>query len=68
MNIEALACGTPVLAYDTDGPNAIIQNGENGVLIPCGESLETGIDRGLLISHEACIKSASSYDWELFSE
>ncbi|MEX0593992.1 MAG: glycosyltransferase [Balneolaceae bacterium] len=32
--IEALACGTPVLAYRRGGPSEIIRDGETGYLVP----------------------------------
>ena len=31
--IEAMACGTPVIAYENKGPNEIIKNNVNGILI-----------------------------------
>lgn len=31
---EAMECGLPVVAFETDGPMEILQNGENGYLIP----------------------------------
>ncbi len=31
--IEALACGTPVLAYDRGGPAEIVEHGKSGFLI-----------------------------------
>lgn len=34
--IEAMACGTPVIATDVGGTREIIQNDENGWLIPSG--------------------------------
>ena len=30
---EAMECGLPVVAFETDGPMEILQNGENGYLI-----------------------------------
>jgi glycosyltransferase involved in cell wall biosynthesis len=35
--LEAVMCGVPMLAFDTGGNNAIIQNGQNGYLAPLGD-------------------------------
>ena len=32
--IEALACGTPVIAYDQGGPSEIVEHGRSGFLVP----------------------------------
>jgi UDP-glucose:tetrahydrobiopterin glucosyltransferase len=32
--IEALACGTPVIAYDRGGPSETIEHGKSGFLVP----------------------------------
>lgn len=34
VNLEALACGTPIIATKIAGPSEIIKNGKNGILIP----------------------------------
>jgi UDP-glucose:tetrahydrobiopterin glucosyltransferase len=34
--IEALACGTPVVAYNSGGPAEIIEEGKSGYLVPPG--------------------------------
>lgn len=32
--IEAMACGVPCIAFDNEGPVEIIEDGQNGILIP----------------------------------
>jgi glycosyltransferase involved in cell wall biosynthesis len=36
--VEALAAGTPVLATETGGVAEVVQDGENGLLVPVGDS------------------------------
>lgn len=35
--IEALACGTPVIGFTTGGVPDLVDDGENGLLTPCGD-------------------------------
>ena len=35
--VEALACGTPVVAYDQGGPAEIVEDGRSGYLVPPGD-------------------------------
>ena len=42
--IEALACGLPVVAYNSKGPKDIVQNGVNGYLVPDRESMINAIN------------------------
>ncbi|MGB0383340.1 MAG: glycosyltransferase [Ardenticatenaceae bacterium] len=49
--IEAMACGTPVIATDCDfGPGEIIQHGENGILVPVGDYERLGEAIGNLLN------------------
>jgi UDP-glucose:tetrahydrobiopterin glucosyltransferase len=36
--IEALACGTPVIAYDRGGPAEIVEHGKSGFVVPAGDT------------------------------
>ena len=61
VNIESLACGTPVAAYPTIGPIDIIKNGINGCLF---HDLEEAINECLRIPPSRCIKSSEAYRWD----
>jgi glycosyltransferase involved in cell wall biosynthesis len=66
--IEAMACGTPVAAYNTKGPRDIIQHGINGVLADSARELGLGIASCLEESEthskmrQASISRAFEYD------
>ena len=61
VNIEAIACGTPVAAYPVTGPKDIITEGLNGSL---SDTLETAIEEALKIDHSKIHTSIPEYTWE----
>lgn len=66
VNIEALACGTPVVTFETGGSPEIIDE-TCGVVIPCNDvdALEMAIYRVCEekpISQDACVSRSKQYD------
>lgn len=65
VNIEAIACGTPVAAYPVTGPKDIVSEGVNGSL---HENLDTAIQQALALaqqnSAETIAASIPQYTWQ----
>ena len=61
VNIEALACGTPVAAYPVTGPIDIIEQGINGYL---DNNLVTAIDKCLALDRSVVHQSSLKWTWE----
>jgi UDP-glucose:tetrahydrobiopterin glucosyltransferase len=62
--IEALACGTPVIAYDRGGPAEIVEHGKSGFLTPAGD---TGAMAAAVASVSALDRGAARRRAEMFS-
>ena len=66
VNIESIACGTPVLTFDTGGSSEML-NESCGCTVPC-DDIEALYERILYIkanhpySTEDCVKHAANYD------
>jgi glycosyltransferase involved in cell wall biosynthesis len=60
VNIESIACGTPVAAYPVHGPIDIINSGSDGYL---DYDLAQAVYRCLAIKREDVLKSRSNWSW-----
>lgn len=67
VNIEALSCGLPVLAYDVEWPSSVITHGKDGILVPYGKPLSSGLPLMEKIEKSACRRKANTYDWGEYS-
>lgn len=58
--LEALACGTPVAAYPTEGPIDVIQSSEVGCL---NNDLAIAVKQALKKSATRCVEYATQFSW-----
>lgn len=63
VNLEAMACGKPVVAYDIENMRGFVEHGHNGILVPESDSLESGIDAARKIPAKHCIETAAQFCW-----
>ncbi len=61
VNIESLACGTPVAAYNVTGPKDIIENNINGFM---SDNLEISVMNCLSLDRDLVYYSSKKWSWE----
>jgi glycosyltransferase involved in cell wall biosynthesis len=62
--IEAMACGTPVAAYNCQGPKDVIDQGVTGFMAEESEGLTTAIDKCLKIDRKDVYRVSQRWTWE----
>lgn len=62
VNIEAMACGTPVAAFPVTGPIDIITPGLNGAL---NQDLMQAISEAMNLARDPIAQSVEHYDWSV---
>lgn len=61
VQIEALACGTPVAGYPVPGPIDVVKNGVNGHI---ENNLTLAVNQALHLDREKVYKSSLVWSWE----
>ena len=62
--IEAMACGTPVAAYNCQGPKDVIDQGITGFMIDEREGLSVAVDKCLEIDRETVYRASQRWSWK----
>ena len=62
--IESMACGTPVAAYNCQGPADIIDQGLTGFMVKESESLRVAIDKCLEIDRKTVENISQRWSWK----
>lgn len=62
--LEAMACGTPVAAYEATGPKDVIPGSGAGSITPIGGDLARGARACLELDRHTCRSYAETYSWK----
>jgi len=62
--IEAMACGTPVAAYNCQGPADVIDQGVTGFMVEEHEGLQVAIDKCLKINRDDVYRVGQRWTWD----
>jgi len=62
--IESMACGTPVAAYNCQGPADVIDQGITGFMVEEHEGLKVAVDKCLKINRDDVYRVGQRWTWE----
>ena len=62
--IEAMACGTPVAAYNCQGPVDVIDQGVTGFMAEEREGLKVAVDKCLKINRDDVYRVSQRWSWQ----
>ncbi|MDB4974275.1 MAG: glycosyl transferase family 1 [Myxococcaceae bacterium] len=65
VTLEALACGTPVIAFARGALPELVQPGRNGFLVDDVVQMARALAQVSLLSHDVCRASAAAFDQEI---
>lgn len=62
--IESMACGTPVAAYNCQGPKDVIDQGVTGFMVEEFEGLSVAVDKCLTINRDDVYRVSHRWSWQ----
>jgi glycosyltransferase involved in cell wall biosynthesis len=62
--IESMACGTPVAAYNCQGPRDVIDQGVTGFMVEEREGLAVAVDKCLKIDRAGVHRASQRWSWQ----
>ncbi|RYY66628.1 MAG: glycosyltransferase family 1 protein, partial [Chitinophagaceae bacterium] len=76
VQLEALACGLPVICTPNSGGDSVVEEGEEGFVVPIRDYQSIASKLKILISNPALVKSmsekarikATSFSWDVYGE
>ncbi len=63
--LEAMACGTPVAAYDAPSPRDVVEDGVTGAV---ADTLETAMERASRLDRNGVIEGCQKFSWQTCAE
>jgi glycosyltransferase involved in cell wall biosynthesis len=62
--IESMACGTPVAAYNCQGPADVVDQGVTGFMVEEHESLSVAVEKCLQIDRKDVLRASQRWSWQ----